>query len=184
MKTELIKNYFKDISIDEDRVVLSQSLLKRLQYNLMLVLKDPESLKMRFKSKLSILALSSSCGDYRLITFHYCDLSFFSERTALKIMHKGNILEWEDDKVKFVFSEKSIDGDIAGIMNGDYRDCFNAIHDYEKHNKILVKSRRAFEIGVQKKVITSLSGVGLESLTLVQKKDKNNKWSNGIFRVL
>lgn len=60
-------------------------------------------------------------------------------------------------------------GDVCGTMPGDYRDCFEEIISKEKTNKLLTEYNIKSPLQKTNKRIKVQCGIGLESLTRIEK---------------
>lgn len=126
-----------------------------------------------------IFAITDSfLNEYKITSFHYVDFRWFSEIMTAKIMHKANIEVWQEgtDSIKR-FSESSFhnSGDVCGVMRGDFRDCFDAVIEKEKEHKLLIEGTMEFLVDDKPRKANFSSGMGLESLTILEKIAEDNK---------
>lgn len=142
---------------------------------------------MTLKKPYGIFALTDTClGEYRITTFHYVDFRWYPILEATKIMHKSNIEAWQDNpRESFKFSESPYrnSGDVIGVMNGDYRDCFNEIIEKEKERQILVDAAFHIPIGENLKKVKFQCGIGLQDLTIIEKITKENKLALSLYHI-
>lgn len=182
-RSKYLKQYFNDVKLLNDKVILNESTLNiiRANYNNTLKIKPtPVTLNKPY----GIFALTDKyLRDYSITTFHYIDFRWYSIQMGAKIMHKANIEEWQGSNnysCNFSRSPMRYSGDVCGIMPGDYRDCFDEIISKEKTNKLLTEYDIKSPLQKTNKRIKVQCGIGLESLTIVEKSTKENPTQFGL----
>jgi hypothetical protein len=172
---EILKKYFINSQLSKDGVVIEKETVNEIKKKYVNYSKSkPENIIL--EKPLGIFALADNyMGDYRIVTFHYVDFRWYPLQSAAKIMHKSNIEEWQDGKgfaCTFAESPFRHSGDVLGMMRGDFRDCFNTIIEQEKKLQILFEGTVDVVIDDRLNKIRFKSGVGLESLTVVEKRTR------------
>ena len=118
-----------------------------------------------------------------ITTFHYLDFRWYSLQLGAKIMHKANIEEWKNDNnysCKFSESPFRYSGDVCGMMPGDFRDCFDEIKTKEKEQEFLFEGEINTPLKNSTKTINIQCGIGLESLTRIERITKENQFQFGL----
>lgn len=171
-KSKYLKQYFKDVEFLNDKVILNESTLNSIRANYNNILKI-ETTPAILKKPFGIFALTDKyLREYSITTFHYIDFRWYSIQMGAKIMHKANIEEWQGEKgYSFNFSRSPMrySGDVCGTMPGDYRDCFEEIISKERANKLLTEYNIKSPLEKTNKRIKIQCGIGLESLTRIEK---------------
>lgn len=60
-------------------------------------------------------------------------------------------------------------------MRGDFRDCYDAVTDQEREHKLLFENTMDLLVGARIHKVKFKSGIGLESLKILEKITKDSK---------
>ena len=182
-RSKYLKQYFNDVKLLNDKVILNESTLNSIRANYNNTLKI-KSTPVTLTKPYGIVALTDKyLRDYSITTFHYIDFRWYAIQMGAKIMHKANIEEWQGSNnysCKFSKSPMRYSGDVVGVMPGDYRDCFYEIISKERANKLLVEYNVKSPLEKTNKRIKIQCGIGLESLSRIEKTSKENKVQFGL----
>lgn len=177
-------NHFTGFRFNGEEVISDEETLNIIKSNFKNALEEKPH-DIAIDKQYGIFAvIDTPLNEYKLVTFHYLDFTWFKEEDIMKIMHKARIAEWKNNLSLFKFSESPFrdSGDISGLMRGDFRDCFDAIKEKEEKHQLL--HRGSIKIPNEKSdKIRFQCGVGLESLTKVEKCIKGNNTSLGLLYI-
>jgi len=177
-------NHFKGFRFNGEEVISDEETLNIIKTNFKNAL-EQRPYDIAIDKQYGIFAVvDTPLNEYRLITFHYVDFAWFQEEDIMKIMHKAGIAEWKNNVSLFKFSESPFknSGDISGLMRGDFRECFDAIKEKEEKTQLLQRGSIPLSNERDDK-IRFQCGVGLESLTKVEKCTKGNNTSLGLLYI-
>ena len=175
-------NNFKDLHIQNEKILFNEETLNSININFNKAIETRPNNIVVDKPYGIVAIFDTPLNQFRVTTFHYVDFRWFSIQLAAKIMHKAKIEERKADNgssTKFSKSPMRYSGDVCGIMRGDFRECFNAIKEKEEANQLLqnkiveVPNDRKSKINIQ-------CGIGLESLTRIEKITKENPTQFGL----
>ena len=182
-KSKYLKQYFKDVELLNDKVILNESTLNLITANYKNTLTINQTLITLTKPYAIVALTDKYLRDYKVITFHYVDFRWYSVQSGAKIMHKAHIEEWQGNNnysCNFSRSPMRYSGDVCGTMPGDYRDCFETIISKERTHKLLAQYDIKSPLQKTNKRIKIQCGIGLESLTIIEKTSKENHVQFGL----
>jgi hypothetical protein len=170
-------NNFKGLQIQDEKILFNEETLNGISTSFNQAI-ETSPCNIVIDKPYGIVALTDKyLRDYSITTFHYIDFRWYSIQMGAKIMHKANIEEWQGSNnysCNFSKSPMRYSGDVCGIMPGDYRDCFEEIISKEKTNKLLTEYDIKSPLQKTNKRIKVQCGIGLESLTIIEKFTKEN----------
>lgn len=124
----------------------------------------------------------------RQFSFHYLDLRWVDERLRTKIMLQSHMSRFDDGAGGWSIDRNKLDGDVLGVMPGDFRECHRAIREAEQKRCLLAdwKPSAPGDSGDARRLrINDTCGVGLSSLCFeepILDAAGEHPWYLGIFR--
>jgi len=178
-------NHFKEIHFHKDDVIFDEETLNIIHTNFNKATAT-RPYDIVIDKPYGIVALTDNVlNNYSVTTFHYSDFRWYPIQLGAKIMHKANIEEWQDGKgysCNFSKSPFRYSGDVCGVMRGDYRECFDAIKEKEEQHQLLYRGSVKLPNEENEKFRIQC-GVGLETLTIIEKFTKEHHQKLGLYYI-